>query len=288
MNKKKKISALVIDDEPLARERIRSLLKRDEDIFLMGECRNGKEALEAILTNNIDLIFLDIQMPKLNGFEVIQLLDKNQVPEIIFVTAYDNYAIQAFAVHAVDYLLKPFDDERFFLALNRAKTRISSALKDQYPERIRNLVMDIPGANYLKRVLIKTGSRIHLLPINEVKWIKAEGYYAHLFTENDSHLIRETMNNLEEQIDPGKFVRIHRSTIINIEYIKELQTLFKGDYVAVLQNGEKFPISKHRNGGSTILFIDPSNRFRIEIAPDDPAGRGRFFDLCYQVDLTWR
>lgn len=240
-----KINTLIIDDEQLARKRIRGLLQKDKIIEIIGECKNGKEAVESILTNKIDLVFLDIQMPELNGFEVIQMLKKIKLPEIVFVTAYDNFAIKAFEVHAIDYLLKPFDDERFFKALRKAKRRINTGKYEKYFDKIKELInKETPKMQYLKRILVKTGNRINILSMDEVIRIKAEGYYVKLFTETESHLIRESMGNLEKKLDPQNFVRVHRSTIININYIKELQTLFKGDYIVILQDGEKFAISK--------------------------------------------
>ncbi|MCP4150457.1 MAG: response regulator transcription factor, partial [bacterium] len=235
-----KIKVVIIDDELLARKRVRGLLEKVPTVDIIGECSNGKEAVDFLSANDAQLIFLDIQMPEMNGFEVVRMLEEDKLPEIIFVTAYDAYAVKAFDVQALDYLLKPFDDERFFQALERAQDRISGSESDDYQLRLKSLLQqEAEREPRLKRFMIKKAGKILLLPTHQVEWIEASGCYAALHSGTDSHLIRETMNNLEAKLDPDLFIRIHRSTIVKIDQIKEFQSYFKGDYMVILQNGEK-------------------------------------------------
>ncbi len=220
------IRTLIVDDEPAARDGMRHLLRGDPDVVLAGECANGREAAAAIVEGVPDLVFLDVQMPELDGFGVLREVRNTHLPAVVFVTAYDQYALRAFEVHALDYLLKPFTDERFRESLERAKQQVRLA------------------GRYLERLVIKSGGRVTLLRANEIEWIDAEGDYARIHVGKAWHLLRETMKNLEAQLDPARFVRIHRSTIVNLEQVKELQPFFRGEYVVVLHSGVTLKLSR--------------------------------------------
>ncbi|HKU77163.1 MAG TPA: response regulator [Pyrinomonadaceae bacterium] len=246
-----KIKTLIIDDEPLARRNLRVLLEKDPQIEIVDECRNGHEAVKAINTHLPDLIFLDIQMPEMDGFDVLARVGPEQIQAIIFVTAFDQYALKAFEVHALDYLLKPFDDERFAQALERAKSQISASEIDKLSQRLLALLEDRKGSDeqqqsYLTRLMIKTSNRMMLLKVDEIDFIEADGNYAKLHTGRKMHLLREKMNDLEGRLDPAKFVRIHRSIIVNLDRIKEMHPHFNGDYIVVLDDGRQLRLSRSR------------------------------------------
>lgn len=242
----KLISVLLVDDEPLAREMIREMLKDDSDIEIVGECVNGREAVEAIQEHNPDLIFLDVQMPEVGGFEVLEALKSVNVPHVIFVTAYDQYAVRAFEVHALDYLLKPFDRERFESAWRRAKAHILASRNGEVDQRILAILEELKaGSKYLERLVIKSGGRVFFLDTDDIDWIEAEGNYVSVHTGKKSHLLRETISSLESQLDPKKFLRIHRSSIVRIDRIKELQPWFHGEYRVVLQDGTQLTLSRN-------------------------------------------
>jgi len=240
------IRALVIDDEPLAREMIREMLEGDPEVEIIGECASGREAVEAIRAMAPDLIFLDIQMPELGGFEVLESLKSDNVPYIIFATAYDQYAVRAFEVHALDYLLKPFDRERFEVAWKRAKTLIREEKVSQRDEHILALLEELKaGPKYLERLVIKTEGRVFFLDIDEIHCIESEGNYVRVYNGRKTYLLRETISGLESQLDPKKFLRIHRSSIVRIDKIKELQPWFHGEYHVVLENGKQLTLSRN-------------------------------------------
>ena len=249
-----KIRTLIIDDEPLARRNLRVLLDQDPQIEILDECRNGHEAIKAINTHTPDLIFLDIQMPELDGFDVLAQVGPEHIHAIIFVTAFDQYALKAFEVHALDYLLKPFDDERFARALERAKSQIAAREIDKLSQRLLALLEDRKSEhkvtsdqpNYLTRLMIKTSNRMMLLKVDEIDFIEADGNYAKLHTGRKTHLLREKMNDLEGRLDPARFVRIHRSVIVNLERIKEMHPHFNGDYIVVLDDGRQLRLSRSR------------------------------------------
>jgi two-component system LytT family response regulator len=226
---------------------VRKMLLRSADVEIVGECENGYEAITAIKKSRPDLVFLDVQMPEMDGFGVIDAIKEEQLPHIIFVTAYDQYAVRAFDVHALDYLLKPFDEERFAEALERAKRQIRRG-DESTDWRGRILALLAEGqasALYLERLIIKTGGRVFFLKTEEVKWIEAEGNYVALHTGKKKYLFREAISSLAAQLDPRKFQRIQRSTIVNIEYIRELQPWFRGDYKVILHDGTELKLS-HR------------------------------------------
>jgi len=240
-----RVRVLVADDEPLARERLRLLLSREEGIELVAECPNGTDAIEAIDRLQPDLVFLDIQMPGATGFEVIEAVGAERMPLVVFVTAFDQYALRAFDVHALDYLLKPFDRERFHEALVRARQQLDRRTNGDLERRLLELVQDLkPSAQRLERFVIKSGGRVFFVRSDEIDWIEAAGNYVKLHVAGESHLFRETMNTLEAQLDPDTFFRIHRSHIVNIERVKELQPWFNGEYVVFLRNGTRLTLSR--------------------------------------------
>ena len=248
-----KIRTLIVDDEPLARRNLRVLLEKDPQIEILDECRNGREAVKAINALSPDLIFLDIQMPELDGFDVLARVGAEQIQAIIFVTAFDQYALKAFEVHALDYLLKPFDDERFAFALRRAKSQIEAREINRVSKRLlalleerQSLADSSAEKNYLTRLMIKASGRVVLLKVGEIDFIEADGNYAKLHVGRKAHLLREKMHDLEGRLDPAKFVRIHRSIIVNLDRIKELHPHFNGDYIVVLEDGRQLRLSRTR------------------------------------------
>lgn len=266
-----KIKTLVIDDEPAARRGIRTLLERDSDILVAGEAATGSEAVKKIRELKPDLVLLDVQMPEMNGFKVLESLGDVSLPAVIFVTAYDQHALQAFEMNAVDYLLKPYDDDRFWAAVRRAKAEIVRRQTDLLGSKLTTLL------NYLKtstpggasaathapaspsapaasgsgqdtitrdRILLKAGGEIYFLKADEIDWIEAEGDYMKFHAGGRVHLLRETMGNLEGRLDAKRFIRIHRSTIVNIDRVKKLSPSFAGEYAVILHDGSKLRLSR--------------------------------------------
>lgn len=241
-----KIRTLIVDDEPLARDRVKRLLRDETDIAIIGECGNGAEAIKFIKAEKPDLVFLDIQMPEKNGFEVVKALDAKALPTVIFVTAYDQYALQAFDASALDYLLKPFNRERLHRAVTRAREIIEGKNRGNLDERLASLIADLKTEKkYLERLVVKSVGRVFFLKIDEIDWIEAAGNYLKLHVGRESHLIRETMNAIEAKLNPDKFLRIHRSTVVNIDRIKELHPMFSGDYAVILRNGAELTLSRN-------------------------------------------
>jgi len=246
MTNPKRIRALVIDDEPLARGMIREMLASDSDVEIVGECSNGREAVESIDTLNPDLLFLDIQMPELGGFEVLESIDHDRAPYIIFVTVFDQFAVRAFEVHALDYLLKPFDRERFEAAWQRAKAVINHDRFDQRDERILALLEELKAEpRYIARLVVKVGGRVFFVDVDNIACIEAEGNYVRVHNGTKSYLLRGTISGLEAQLDPKKFLRIHRSAIVKLDKIKELQPWFHGEYHVILETGQKLTLSRN-------------------------------------------
>lgn len=240
-----KIRAMVVDDEAMARERVVSLLRQEQDIELIGECSDGEQAVNAINSQQPDLVFLDVQMPAVDGFRVIEQVGPEKMPAVVFVTAYDEYAVRAFEVHALDYLLKPFGRERFQQTLQHARSHVERRRAGDLGKRLMALVQDIkPEPQKLDRLVVKSGGRVFFLRTEDIVWIEAAGNYVRLHLGEDSHLFRETMNGIEARLDPQRFVRIHRSRIVNSDRIKELQPWFNGEYVVVLQNGTRLTLSR--------------------------------------------
>jgi two-component system LytT family response regulator len=239
------ISVLIVDDEPLARDRVRELLNGADDIEIIGEAANGEEALTMIAGEAPDLVFLDIQMPGLDGFGLLRALAPEDIPTVIFVTAFDQYAMQAFDAHAIDYLLKPFDRERFQIALGRAREVMRGRAAGTLDDRLASLLEDLkPGPKFLERILIKTGGRVLLVKTEDIDWIEAAGNYLRLHVGRDRHLLRETMAGIEQQLDPKTFVRIHRSTIVNLERITTFEPALHGDYNVTLEDGRTLTLTR--------------------------------------------
>lgn len=240
-----KSRVVIADDEPLARERLRTLLAGEDWLEVVAECQNGLDAAECILKQKPDLVFLDVQMPGATGFDVIEAVGPERMPLVVFVTAFDKYALRAFDVHALDYLLKPFDRERFQQALRRAHEQLERRSPADLERRLIELVQDLKGpSNRLERFVIKSGGRVFFIRADEIDWIEAAGNYVKLHAGTDAHLFRETMNAIEARLDPDVFYRIHRSHIINIERVKELQPWFNGEYVVILKNGTRLTLSR--------------------------------------------
>ena len=238
----KDLHVLIVDDEQPARKKIRSFLK-NESIDTVAEAENGIEAVKAIQEKLPDLVFLDIQMPGMNGFEVIEAVGIENMPAVVFVTAYDQYAIHAFEVQAMDYLLKPFDQDRFQQSLHRAQQQIQFRKEDTgvYKKLLEEIKKE---KKCLERILVNVGSRYFFVNTSAILYISSEEKYVRLHTEKETHLIRETMSRMEQILAPSKFTRIHRSTIVNTDFIQELQPWSHGDYIAILKNGEKLTISR--------------------------------------------
>ncbi len=242
------IRALIVDDEPLARERIRELLAREAGVTVVGEARNGAEAARLVEERAPDLVFLDVQMPEVDGFGFLERLAPDRIPAIVFVTAYDHYALRAFEVHALDYLLKPFDRERFQAALNHVREVIAGQGTRAASARIAAMLAELaPGRAYADRVVVRTGGRTILVRTDEVDWIEAAANYLKLHRGRETFLVRETMNSIEERLDPARFVRIHRSTIVNLDRVAHFESWFHGDYVVKLLDGTSLTLSRtHR------------------------------------------
>jgi two-component system LytT family response regulator len=240
-----KIRTLIVDDEPLGRERIRTLLGDDAEIEVVGECSNGRQAVAAIERTLPDLVYLDVQMPEMDGFAVLNAIASERMPAIIFVTAYDRYAVRAFEVHALDYLQKSFDRERFQAALRRAKEEIRRSRDGLWNERLTGLLEDLQvRQKRLTRLVIRSAGRIFFLRVEEIDWLEAADNYVHIHMGRESHLVRETLQSLEDRLDPSRFLRIHRSTLVNVDRIQELQPLFHGDYVVKLLDGTELSLSR--------------------------------------------
>lgn len=237
---------LIVDDEPLAREKLRGFLEQEDDVEIIGECRDGREAVETIDRERPDVIFLDIQMPELDGFDVLEQIDEVAMPTVIFTTAFDQYAIKAFDVHAVDYLLKPFDRERFRTALDRARGELQRQQADAVKDQLMSLLSDVATreTRHPDRLVVKTSGRVVFVKISDIDWVDAAGNYVRLHAGGESHMLRETMGRLEKRLDDQQFIRIHRSTIVNIECIRELQQQFHGDYLVVLKSGQRLTLSR--------------------------------------------
>jgi len=224
-----RIRALVVDDEPLARSNILHLLRENPEVEIVGECKSAAAALEAIRAQKPDLVFLDVRLPEYDGFDILEMLGADAPPAVIFVTAYDQYALKAFDLGALDYLLKPFNNARFARALDRARERI--AHRREAPAR-------------MERFTIKNAGHVLFLPVAEVDWIEAADYYASLHVGGKTHLLRRSMNELESDLDPAQFSRIHRSTIVNLARVRELRFDSEAEYELVLADGTKLRLSR--------------------------------------------
>jgi two-component system LytT family response regulator len=247
------ITTLVVDDEREAREGLLELLRADDEISVVGEAGTGEEALDAIEAARPELLFLDIQMPRLDGFGVLAALPADRVPVVVFVTAYDRYAIQAFEAHAQDYLLKPFGDERFAEALAHAKAQVHrhrvGELGQAFAAAVlgHDTVRPAPSAeDRPDRLMVRSGQAVSFVRTEEIDWIEARNYCAKLHVGDREYVVRETMNRLAERLDPSRFVRIHRSTIVNLDRVQSLEAYFRGGYLVQLRDGTRLLLSRSR------------------------------------------
>ncbi|HET8775387.1 MAG TPA: LytTR family DNA-binding domain-containing protein [Thermoanaerobaculia bacterium] len=223
------MKVVIVDDEPLARQVLRILLEKDRELTVAGEC-SGIDAAEVIARERPDILFLDIQMPEVDGFDVLERAGADAVPAVVFVTAYDEYALRAFEVHALDYLLKPFDDRRFYAALSRAKEQVRAKTP----------------SSFTRRFLVRTRDKVLFIKADDLEWVEAADYYVSLHAGGKSYLLRQTMAEIERQLDPAKFVRVHRSAIVNLDRVKEMHPLFRGDCALVLADGTQLRLSRAR------------------------------------------
>jgi two-component system, LytTR family, response regulator len=262
------VRVLIVDDEPIARRRMRRLLRLEDDVEVIDDVGSGREAVEAIQRDRPDLVLLDVQMPDLDGFGVVDALGIDQMPPTIFVTAFNEYAVRAFDVHAIDYLLKPFDTDRFRAAFVRARVHLEQRSSAEQGRKIRALLEQVlgegavanvdrsPPANgngqavaaprhrFVDRLMVKHDGRVFFVKATDVDWFEASGNYVRIHVGKVSHLIRETMQRVEAQLDPSMFVRIHRAVIVNLDRIRELQPWFAGDYVVILRDGRQLKLSR--------------------------------------------
>jgi two-component system, LytTR family, response regulator len=244
-----KIKALIADDEPLARERLSFLLSGHEEVEVAGECRNGKEVIAALKKNRFDVLFLDIQMPGRSGFEVIEQIGPAQMPVTVFVTAHHEYAVQAFEVHALDYLTKPVEPERLQATLVRVRERIASQAALMTHEQMKSVLSSlenggVPRQDFPRRLLVHNGAKDSFVNVNEIDWIEAADYYACLHVGTKSFMLRETIKELSNTLDSAKFVRIHRSIIVNVEQVSEIFREGQSEGSVVLKNGQRLRMSK--------------------------------------------
>jgi two-component system LytT family response regulator len=253
-----RLKTVIVDDEPIAREGLRMLLMPDEEIEVVAECRNGREAVRLLRTQNIDLLFLDIRMPGKDGFEVLREVEPQRMPLVIFVTAYEDYAVQAFEICAVDYLVKAVNPDRLRSAVQRAKEKIKAqdALnsKDRLESVLRTLEMlEKPVSPYVQRFLARNGDSDTIISADDVSWIEAADYYACLHVGEKIHMIRESIKTLETRLDPHKFIRLHRSAIVNIGFVKELKRDGRSEGWAVLSTGER--VRMNRTGWQRFVAV---------------------------------
>jgi two-component system LytT family response regulator len=259
---KQRLQVLVVDDEPLARSGITTLVAKDPELEVAGECSNGRTAVEAILELQPDLVLLDIQMPEMDGFEVLRAVGTERMPPVVFVTAYDQFAVRAFEVNALDYLLKPFDDERFAHAIERAKRSIRAADVGTLSKRLMRLLESAErtnktgpvGAtdetgNYMVRLVVRDAGRVFFVRTDEIDWIQAASYYVKLHVQGKVHLLRETMGSLESRLDPTAFFRVSRSAIVNLDCVREIQPYNRGTQMVILNDGTRIKLSKSRREG---------------------------------------
>ena len=251
------IRALIVEDEPLARRRLMRFLQKDTDVALIGECENGREAVEAIHALRPDLVLLDVQMPEMDGMEVLRALDPKEIPAVIFITAYDDYAVRAFDMGVLDYILKPIEKSRFDRALYRAKEHIQHTRIERVTHQLfsmmngSGLTFDMlsestkpDGHKYLERLAIKCSGKLSIIKVQNIDWIEGARVYVKLHSGARTHLMRETLNNLESRLDPSIFIRIHRSTIVNVDRIRELVPYFRNEYLVMLHDDTQLKLSR--------------------------------------------
>ncbi len=246
-----KIRALIVDDESLARQRIRLLASDEPDLELIGECASGEDALAAIKRDPPDLLFLDVQMPEMDGFALLQKLPRERLPVVIFITAYDKHAVRAFEAHALDYLLKPVQPERFKAAVARAHEHLTNQQASSAARGLLDLIasrQSSPAAatarQFLTRLTVKNNDKVVVIKTADIDAIESAGNYVAVNVGKESHILRESLNALEEQLDPESFLRVSRSAIVNLDRVKELQPMFKGEHIIVLQNGKRLTMTR--------------------------------------------
>jgi len=265
------VTVLVADDEPLARRRLLRLLRAESGVEVVAECKGGRSAVEQILARKPDLVFLDIQMPDLDGFGVIAEVGPERMPSVVFVTAFDQYALRAFEVHALDYLLKPFEADRFHNALVRARAHISPSSNAAYPgeDRLRRLLSEVLGGGgardpetatksaspFFERVAVKTDGATRILQIADVDWFETDGNYVRVHVGKNTYLIRSTANRLQEELDPRRFARIHRRFLVNVDRVVGLEPWFGGDAIVLLRDGSKLRLSRNYREGFLALML---------------------------------
>jgi two-component system LytT family response regulator len=240
------VRVLIVDDEDLARQRLQRLLATERDVEVIGEAADGVQAVDAIRRLVPDLVFLDVQMPEVDGFAVLERLRPRPAPAIIFVTAHDDYALRAFDVHAVDYLRKPFDAARFREAFSRARQRLAGAGADDQARKIDALLAQVEAQppRSRERLMVRTDGRLYFVRIDDIDWIEAAGNYVKLHVGRETHLMRETMMGIEKMLDPTRFLRIHRSAIVNLDRVREMQPWFSGEYTVILRDGTQLRLSR--------------------------------------------
>jgi len=239
------IRTIIVDDEPPARHKLKLFLADEPDFEIIAECSNGAEAISAIAKHRADVMFLDIQMPEVDGFGVLETISPARLPFVVFVTAHDAYALKAFEVRALDYLLKPYDRTRLRQTLTRVRAAMQHASIEKQQTQILSMLADLKThRKHPERILIKSAGRVYFVNVDEIEWAEAEGNYVRLHVGSESHLVRQTMNALERRTDPHRFVRIHRSTLVNVARVKEIQPWFEGDYVAILLSGKRLSVSR--------------------------------------------
>jgi two-component system LytT family response regulator len=241
-----RIRTMVVDDEPIARARVLSLLNDEADIEIVRECSSGAEAVSAITEISPDLIFLDVQMPEMDGFDVARAFEPDRMPAVVFVTAFDHYALRAFEIQAADYLLKPFSTQRFKLALSHARDQLAQRQASTLGRQLMALLPEMSRRQSpaRDRLVVKSSGRVYFVPTADIDWCEAAGNYVCLHVGAQSHLVRETMAHLESHLDPQQFVRIHRSTIVNVDRIQELRSSFNGEHVVLLRGGTRLTLSR--------------------------------------------
>jgi len=240
------IRTLIVDDERLARRRIRRLLEMEPDIDIAGECASGTETLEFLEKQPVDLLFLDVQMPGMDGLTMLDSLPPDRMPLTVFVTAYEEHALRAFEVRALDYLLKPFDNQRFAKTLDRVRQQFATEQRVPPRDQILSMLAELrPQKKYMERIAVKSAGKILFVRAEDIDWVEAADNYVCLHVGSATHLLRETMNSIESKLDPKQFLRIHRSTIIHVDRIRELQPWFRGDHLVILNNGQKLTLSRN-------------------------------------------
>jgi len=245
-----KIRALIVDDEPLARQRIRLLARAEPDLEIIGECENAADALATLERDSPDLLFLDVQMPQIDGFELLQRLPRERLPLVIFTTAFDKHAVRAFEAHALDYLLKPFQPERFKAAVARAQEHLMTRQESSAARGLLDLLATRPGPSpatsgqYLMRLTIKGDDKVSVIKTTDIDSIESAGNYVSVNVGKQGYILRQSLNALEKQLDPEQFLRVSRSTIVNLDRVKELQPMFKGEHIIILQNGKRLAMTR--------------------------------------------